>query len=99
MIELFLPKTRRGILGLLVLHPGESFYLREIVRAVRGSPGTVQRELRALTKAGILTREKRGIQTYYRLREDCPILPEIRGMLLKTTGLVEVLRTALRGLQ
>jgi len=93
-----MPKTRRAILALLVSRPGESLYLREIVRAISGSPGTVHRELRGMTEAGILTREQRGSQTHYRLNEACPIFPEIRGLILKTVGLVGVLRAALQGL-
>ncbi|MGB9626146.1 MAG: hypothetical protein ACPMAQ_14935, partial [Phycisphaerae bacterium] len=40
-------KTRRAVLALLFGHPDESFYLRQVVRAVAAGQGAVQRELRA----------------------------------------------------
>ena len=97
MIEALLPKTRRAILGLLFRHPGEAFYEREIVRAINGGRGAVQRELRALTRSGILQRDVRGNMAYYRANEACPIFPELRGLILKTVGLVDVLGAALQG--
>jgi len=98
VIETLLPKTRRSILGLLFSHPDESFYLSEIVRSIGGSLGTVRRELLRLVDAGLLTRSRRGNQTHYRANEACPIFPELRGLILKTVGLVDVLRVALEGL-
>ncbi len=98
MVEALLPKVRRDILALLFGRPDESFYQREIVRATEGGKGAVERELRALTKAGILVREDRGNLTYYRANRDCPIFPELRGLMLKTAGLADVLREALDGI-
>jgi DNA-binding transcriptional ArsR family regulator len=77
MIDAPLPKVKRKILALLFGRPDETPYLREIVRAVDGGKGAVERELRSLVKAGILLREKRGNLTYYRTNRDCPIYPEL----------------------
>jgi predicted nucleotidyltransferase len=99
MIEALLPKTRRSVLGLLFARPDQAFYLREIVRATGAGRGAVERELRSLAEAGIVTREPRGNLTYYRANRDCPIYTELRGLALKTTGLVDVLRDALSGLR
>jgi predicted nucleotidyltransferase len=97
MIEALLPKVRRDILALLLGRPDEAFYQREIVRATGGGKGAVERELRSLVKAGILLREKRGNLTYYRADGDCPIYPELQGLMVKTVGLADVLREALAG--
>lgn len=35
---------------------------------------------------------------YYQANPDCPFFPELRGLLLKTAGLVDVLRDALKPL-
>jgi len=99
MIEALLPKTRRSVLGLLFARPDQAFYLREVVRATGSGRGAVERELRSLAEAGIVVRETRGNLTYYRANRDCPIYPELRGLALKTTGLVDVLREALSGLR
>lgn len=97
MIEALLPKTRRAILGLLFRNPTEAFYEREIMRAIDGGRGAVQRELANLTRFGLVRRDVRGDRVYYGANEECPIFPELRGLILKTVGLVDVLRAALEG--
>ncbi|MCK4545994.1 MAG: nucleotidyltransferase domain-containing protein [Candidatus Eisenbacteria sp.] len=95
MIEALLPQTRRNILALLFARPDEAFYLREIVRITGAGKGAVERELRALSNAGIAVREKRGNLTYYSANPECPIYAELRGLILKTAGLADVLRDSL----
>jgi len=95
MIDALLPRVRRDILALLFARPDGAFYQREIVRATEGGKGAVERELRSLVDAGILLREKSGNLAYYRANRDCPIYAELRGIMLKTAGLADVLREAL----
>ena len=92
-------KTRRSVLGLLFLEPRRPFYLREIVRRTGGGQGSVQRELRRLTAAGILDRQGMGRTITYRVNAASPIFKELRGLLAKTTGIVERLRQALSPLR
>ena len=99
MIDALLPKVRRDILALLFSRPDEAFYQREIVRAAGGGKGAVARELRALTDAGIVLHERRGNMTYYRANQQCPIYPELHGLMLKTAGLVDVLRKSLAAVE
>jgi predicted nucleotidyltransferase len=88
-------KARRAVLGLLYARPDEAFYLRQIVREVQAGQGAIQRELKRLVDAGLLTREARGREVHYRANRACPIFAEMHGLVLKTVGLVDVLRTAL----
>ena len=88
-------KTRRAVLGLLFLHADRSYYVREIVRAADVGQGSVQRELRNLTAAGIIDREERGKQVHYRANRQSPVFEELRSLMVKTTGLADVLREAL----
>lgn len=92
---LFFGSYRRKVLGLLLLHPGESFHLREIARVTRTQPGTVRRELSLLTKAGVIEREIQGNQIRFRANETYPIYDELRSILKKTVGVADQLRTAL----
>lgn len=96
--EALFGRTRRGVLGLLFGRPGESFYLREIVRLVGGGSGAIQRELGRLTEAGIIRRELRGRQVYFGANPESPIYPELIGLLAKTSGIADVLREVLRPL-
>jgi predicted nucleotidyltransferase len=88
-------KNRRAILGLLYAHTDQQFYLRQVVRASGGGIGAVQRELGRLAKAGILRRTVRDKQVYFQADPDCPIFPELRGLVTKTVGVADVLRAAL----
>jgi predicted nucleotidyltransferase len=91
----FFGAYRRQVLGLLLLHPDESFHLREIARATNTQPGTLRRELAQLADAGVLSREKVGNLVRYKADPVCPIYDELRGILKKTAGVADVLREAL----
>lgn len=92
-------RTRNAVLGLLFSHPDESFYVRKIVRAADSGQGSVQRELRRLERAGIIKRTVEGRHVYYRANSECPIFAEIKGMVSKTVGGVEILARALASLR
>lgn len=91
-------KTRRAVLSVLYTHPDESFYLREIVRATNAGMGAVQREVKQLLEAGIIQRETRGNQVYYRADKNCPIFEELKNMMIKTSGIGDVLKVSLQEL-
>ncbi len=95
LATLFFGAYRRQVLGLLLLHPDESFHLREIARITNTQPGTLRRELSQLTEAGVLSRERVGNLARYRADPACPIYEELRGILKKTAGAIDVLREAL----
>ena len=88
-------KTRRAVLALFFSHPDESFYLREIERVTGTAHGAVQRELKRLSDAGIITRSARGRIVYYRANRQSALFDELHGLVLKTAGLADVLRAAL----
>lgn len=86
---------RRDALALLLLHPEESRHVREIARAIGKAPGTLLRELNALSAAGVLLRKPVGNQVHFQANPDCPIYEELRSILKKTVGVADVLREAL----
>ena len=92
-------KTRRLILALLYAHSDEQFYLRRIVRETEAGLGPVQRELNRLTNAGIVTRQHMDKHIYYQANQNCPIYNELKGIILKTAGLADILRSALKPLE
>jgi len=97
--ETLFGKTRRRVLGLLFGRPGESFYLRQIARLTSEGPGNVQRELKALAEAGLVTRDRQGKQVYFQANRDSPVFDELRRLMEKTTGLADQMRAALDSLQ
>jgi len=87
--------TRRRVLGWLLGHADEAYYLRELVRQTGTAVGAVQRELEQLTAAGLVRRDVRGKQVYFQANKDAAIFPELQGLFAKTSGLVDILREAL----
>lgn len=98
LVELLFGAYRRRILGLLLLHPEQSFYVREIMRLAGVPSGSLHRELTSLTAAGLLTRTVSGSQVRYQADRSCPLFEELAGIFRKTTGLADVLREALEPL-
>ena len=90
---------RRKTLALLLLHPHKSFYVREIARITDIPAGSLHRELKLLTNAGLLTRTTAGNQVRYQSNRDSPVFTELASIFRKTAGLVDVLREALSGLE
>ena len=87
---------RGAVLALLYGHPDERFYYRQIVRQLSGlSSGTIQRELDVLSGVGLITRSTVGNQVFYSANTNHPVYTELRGLVIKTVGAIEVLRTAL----
>ena len=91
-------KTRQAVMSLLYGHADEAYYLRQIARATGISLGPVQRELKQLSDAGIINRTVQGHQVYFQANQDCPIFTELKGLLTKTAGVGDVLRSALTSL-
>ena len=88
-------QVRQRVLGLLFGHPERSFYTNEIIGWVDAGSGAVQRELARLEAAGLVTTSRVGRQKHYQANEGAPIFSELRGIVLKTSGLGDVLRDAL----
>jgi uncharacterized protein len=88
-------KARRVILSLLYGHADEAFYLRQIVRATGIGLGPVQRELKQLMDAGIITRDLQGKQVYYKANMKSPIFNELKNIVRKTFGIADVIRESL----
>lgn len=91
-------KVRQRVLGVLYGNPDRSFYANEIIKLARSGTGAVQRELAQLSQAGLVTVERIGRQKHYQANRSSPIFQELRSIVLKTTGLADVLRAVLEPL-
>lgn len=97
--EALFSKTQRQIFGLLFGQPEKTYYSNEIVRFAGVGIGTVQRELEKLSAVGLLTVKKVGNQKHYQANCQSPIFAELRGIVLKTFGIADLLALALAGLR
>jgi predicted nucleotidyltransferase len=97
-LDALLPKTRQGILAAVLVRPEKAWYASELARRMGVPSSSLQRELHDLTDAGILKTHRHGRMAYYQANPDSPLFPELRGLLLKTAALVDVLADALKPL-
>jgi predicted nucleotidyltransferase len=88
-------KVQQRVLGVLFGNPGRSFYANEIIALAGSGTGAVQRELARLAGAGLLTVTRVGNQKHFQANASTPVFKELRGIVMKTSGLTDVLRTAL----
>lgn len=89
------PKVRQRVLAVLFGTPDRSFYTNEVIGLAQSGAGAVQRELTDLAAAGLLTVRKQGNQKHFQANAASPVFAELRGLVLKTMGLADVLRAAL----
>lgn len=88
-------RTRSSLLALLYGHAEESFHLRQLVRTIGGGHGALQRELSHLTNLGLIVRTARGNQVLYQANSQSPVFSEVRGLIAKTVGISDAIRSAL----
>jgi predicted nucleotidyltransferase len=94
LADLLSSNVKAEVFRLLFGLHGEPLHLREMERRSGLAVATVQQELGRLTRIGLVEARPDGNRTYYAAREDHPLFAEIRGLVLKTTGLADVLRRA-----
>lgn len=70
-------------------------HVRELARQAGLNAATVRQELKRLSGLGLVAARQNGNRTYYRAEDSHPLYPEIRNLVLKTSGLVDLLRQAL----
>ncbi len=95
LADALFPKVRQRVLAVLFGAPGRSYYANEVIALAQSGTGAVQRELADLSAAGLLTVRKQGNQKHYQANAQSPVFAELRGIVLKTVGLADVLREAL----
>lgn len=92
-------KTQQRVLAILYGKPERSFYLNEIMREAKIGRGSVSRELEKLTRAELITVTALGNQNHYQANPANPIFNELRGIVVKTFGIADVIRESLTGLR
>lgn len=98
-VALLFGAYRREVLAVLLLRPNESFHVREIARLTAIPAGSLHRELKRLEQTGLLLSERAGNQVRYRANVRHVIYTELAEIFRKTSGLADVLRTALDALR
>ena len=88
-------RVRAEIFRLLFGLNEKELHMREMERQATLSLGTIRQDLQKLVKLDLVQARRDGNRLYYRANSDHPLFPEIRNLVLKTAGLVEVIKSAL----
>jgi len=89
------PPVLRRVLGLLFGQPQRRFQSAEIIRLAGSGTGAAHRVLTRLAAAGLVTVTRSGNQKHYQANRSSPVFQELRGLVVKTVGVVEPLKRAL----
>ena len=80
----------------LLFGPGAGeLHVRDLARRAGLNDATVRQELRRLTAMRLVEARVSGNRIYCRANPDHPLTPEIRNLVMKTSGLADVLRRSL----
>jgi predicted nucleotidyltransferase len=95
LAELLSSRARAEIFRLLLSGTGEELHVREIERRSGLNDSTLRQELRKLVRLDIVQSRRDSNRVYYRAKTESPLYPEIRNLVLKTSGLSDVMKSAL----
>ena len=97
LAELLSSRGRAEIFRLLFGPAHGELHVRELERRTGLSDATVRQELKKLSRLGVVEARRDGNRAYYRANDVHPLYPDIRSLVLKTSGVTDVLREALGG--
>ena len=93
--QLLSSRTRAEIFKLLFGTREEELHIREIQRRSGLNDRTIRQELAKLQKLDLVIGRKDSNRVYYRANKSNPLFHDIRNLVLKSIGLIDVLREAL----
>ncbi len=88
-------RVRAEVFRLLFGLEHKELHLREMGRRSDLNIETVRQDLKKLVKFDLVKSRRDGNRVYYRANEVHPLYCDIRNLVLKTSGLIEVLRPAI----
>lgn len=88
-------KAQQRVLGVLFGNPDRSFFASEVIALASTGTGAVQRELAKLAATGLVTVKRMGRQKHYQANPAAPVFAELRGLVVKTSGVADVVRAGL----
>jgi predicted nucleotidyltransferase len=94
--EILSSRSRAAIFKLLFSGMEKELHVREIQRRSTLNDSTIRQELRKLVRLDLVKGRKDSNRIYYRANKENPLYPELRNLVIKTTGVADVLREALR---
>ncbi len=96
LAEILSSRARAEIFRLLFRKTGEELHVREIERRSGLNDSTIRQELHKLVRLDLVQSRRDSNRVYYRAKTENPLYPEIRNLVVKTSGLSDVLRSVLK---
>jgi predicted nucleotidyltransferase len=95
LAEILSSRVRAELFRILFGIDAHEYHLREIQRRAGLAIGTVRQEAIKLEKLELLVKRWDSNRTYYKANKDHPLYVTIHDLVLKTSGLTEILRRSL----
>ena len=95
-LDALFPKTRQSVLSACFLHPEKWWYLSDLAQFLHLTPSSLQRELAALSTAGVLEVKREGNRVYYKANMGWPASQELQALFIKTAGVADVIKLAIK---
>jgi predicted nucleotidyltransferase len=99
LLPILFPQVRAEVLRLLFADASREVHLRDLTRQSGLGLGTMQDELEKLSKADLVTSRRDSNRRYYRANAGHPLFTDLQQLVLKTSGLRDVLADALKGVK
>ena len=96
ILDALFPKTRQAVLAAYLLHPDKWWYLSDLANHLSLTPSSLQRELASLSEVQLLESRKEGNRIYYKANLSNPCVSDLQSLLIKTSGVADILKSALR---
>lgn len=93
--KIFGSRIRAKVLAWFFMHPDENYFVRQIANILKEDSTNLSRELSSLEKAGILTSARQGPLKYFQANKNCSFFNELKGLVLKTIGVIGELKSSL----
>ena len=93
--EILSSKVRAEVFRLLFGLNDGALHVRGIERKTGFAIGTIQTEMKKLHRLNLVLKKRDGNRLYYRANQQHPVFSEIQALVIKTVGLLDVLKSAL----
>jgi len=91
LTQIFSSKVRAALFRILFGFQDNELHMRELEREAGCTIGPIQSELKRLLGLHLVVCRRSGNRLYYRANREHPLYPDIRSMVIKTTGLASAL--------
>src|ERR1035437_6981546 len=99
LLDALFPEVRAKILAAIVGRAEKKWYLTELAAFLHTRPSSLQREVDALSKAGILEQWRDGRRLYFKADTNSPIFSDLKSLFEKTAGILPLLSQKLESFE